>query len=438
MDIMKPFFYRLTTLLFLLTLNGCSSDDDAPTPTPTPIATLTNISPNSGPKETQVTISGNHFGHSPDAISVYFNDVEATVQTVSNTEIISMVPARSYTGLVKVIVNGTQLIGPEFEYIISDIQVSTIAGSTQGFADGTGTSAQFYNPVGITVDNQGNIFVADSENNKIRKITSDAVVSTIAGSNSGFEDGQGANAQFSRPEGITSDSQGNLYVADSRNHKIRKITSSGEVSTLAGNSAGFLDGTGANAQFNFPTGITIDNQNNLYVTDMDNNRIRKITPNGVVSTLAGSTAGFADGTGPDAQFNQPMGITSDSQGNLFITDNDNFRIRKITPNGTVTTLAGSTDGFLDGPGSTALFSWPTGIAIDNQDNLYVADFYNNKIRKITPNGMVSTIAGSTDGFADGIGSDAQFSKPIKITIDSQNNLYITDYENNKIRKITQE
>ncbi|MCX7546893.1 IPT/TIG domain-containing protein [Xanthomarina sp. F1114] len=438
---MKYLKTTLKPLILILAMafavTSCSSDDDTPTQ-PTPTATVNNISPVSGPKGTVVTISGNHFGSNTNNIKVFFNNMEAAVQTVSNTEITVTVPPRAYTGMVKVMVNSTEIIAHEFEYIISEFQVSTFAGSTNGFADGTGIDAQFDYPRGITIDNAGNFYITDTGNHKIRKINPNGTVSTIAGSIEGDADGTGTNAQFNAPEGIAIDSQGNLYIADRDNNKIRKITPNGAVTTLAGNTAGYADGTGADAQFYGPTGITVDNQDNLYVADNNNNKIRKVTQNGVVSTVAGNNSGDTDGTGTNAQFNGPQEITADSQGNLYIADSGNHKIRKINSSGEVSTIAGSIEGNADGTGIDAQFATPLGITLDSQGNLYIADSYNHRIRKITPSGLVSTIAGSSPGYTDGTGASAQFYFPLKIIIDSQDNLYVSDRNNNKIRKITPE
>ncbi|WP_136152987.1 T9SS type A sorting domain-containing protein [Flavobacterium sangjuense] len=319
-------------------------------------------------------------------------------------------------------------------------QVTTVAGSTQGFADGPVATAQFFSPLGVAVDAGGNLYVADGWNNKIRKITPAGIVSTLAGSTQGFSDGAGGSAQFYHPFGVATDTAGNVYVADTENNKIRKITPAGVVSTLAGSgTCGFLNGSGATAQFCSPTGVVTDATGNVYVADLINHRIRKITPTGVVSTLAGgATYGFADGSGTAAKFNAPRGVTIDAAGNVYVADSENNKIRKITPAGMVSTLAGSTVGFADGTGSAAQFYYPFGVATDPAGNLYVADAYNNKIRKITPTGVVSTLAGSTQGFADGAGVSAQFHFPEGVAIDSAGNIYIGDQSNERIRKITQQ
>jgi prepilin-type N-terminal cleavage/methylation domain-containing protein len=264
--------------------------------------------------------------------------------------------------------------------------VTTLAGSgTSGFANGSGTSAQFNQPYGVTVDTAGTIYVADAGNNRIRTITSSGVVSTMAGSWYGFGDGTGTSTQFASPYGIAVDTAGNVYVADRNNQRIRKITGGGVVTTLAGSgTAGFADASGTSAQFNYPSGIAVDTTGNVYVGDSNNGRIRKITANGVVTTLAGSGAyGFANGTGTSAQFNSPAGVAIDTAGNVYVADTGNHRIRKITSGGVVSTLAGSgTPGFADGSGTSAQFYNPYGVAVDASGTVYVADRDNSRIRKI--------------------------------------------------------
>jgi len=317
----------------------------------------------------------------------------------------------------------------------SELMVSTLAGSTSGYADGTGTAAQFKSPIGVATDAAGNVYVADQQNHKIRKITPAGVVSTLAGSTYGYADGTGTAAQFFQPCGVATDADGNVYVADILNNKIRKITPAGEVSTLAGSTAGYADGKATTAQFKSPTGVATDAVGNVYVADRNNHKIRKITPAGEVSTLAGSTQGFADGTATAAQFNVPYGVATDAAGNVYVADQQNHKIRKITPAGVVSTLAGSTYGYADGTATTAQFKSPTGVATDAAGNVYVADLGNNKIRKITPDGVVSTLAGSTSGYADGKATTAQFKSPTGVATDAAGNVYVADYGNNKIRKI---
>jgi sugar lactone lactonase YvrE len=316
------------------------------------------------------------------------------------------------------------------------IIVCPIVGGAQGSADGAGNSAQFEFPYGITIDAAGNPYVADTWNHRIRKVTSVGEVSTIAGSGQGFSNGQGTTAQFDTPVSITIDAAGNLYVADTWNHRIRKITPNGGVSTLAGSGQpGFVDGQGSKAQFYRPSGITIDAAGNLYVADTNNHSIRKVTPEGVVSTLAGGGEGFADGQGRAAQFYYPDGIVIDPARNLYVADRANSRIRKITPTGAVTTLAGGEQGFRDGQGSAARFWTPSSIAIDAAGNLYVADRANDHIRKVTPQGKVTTLTDSEKGLAESRESATQFRSLSSIVIDTTGNLYVADTGNHRICKI---
>jgi sugar lactone lactonase YvrE len=321
--------------------------------------------------------------------------------------------------------------------------VTTLAGSTSGFADGTGTAAQFRAPRGVAVDGAGNVYVADYDNNRIRKITPTGVVSTLAGSSQGYADGTGTAAKFDKPYGAAVDGAGNLYVADGGNYLIRAITPAGVVSSLAGSGTyGYANGIGTAAEFNVPVGVAVDGAGNLYVADDENNRIRTIViAIGDVATLAGDGTpfAFADGIGTSARFYSPTGVALDGAGNLYVADSRNHRIRKIViATGDVTTIAGSgTAGFADGPGAAAQFNEPSGVAVDGAGNLYVADYNNHRIRKIViASGDVTTLAGDgTAGFADGTLTAAQFNYPYGVAVDGAGNLYVADFSNNRIRKI---
>ncbi|MCG2792972.1 MAG: T9SS type A sorting domain-containing protein [Weeksellaceae bacterium] len=340
---------------------------------------------------------------------------------------------KTTTFLKKQILISAMLLISSFSF--AQVTVSTLAGSTQGYADGTGTAAQFNFPTGVAADASGNVYVADYLNNRIRKITPAGVVTTLAGSTLGNTDGTGAAAHFNNPTGIAVDASGTVYVADTYNHKIRKITPQGEVTTLAGSTQGYADGTGTLAQFYNPIGVAVDASGNLYVADYANHKIRKVTSSGVVTTLAGSTAGYTDGTGTATKFNYPAGVAVDTSGNVYVADTFNHKIRKITSAGVVTTVAGSTQGYADGTGTAAQFKSPYGVAVDASGNVYVADYGNNRIRKITVTGVVTTVAGSTAGYADGSDALAQFSNPYDVTIDALGNIYVADTSNHKIRKI---
>lgn len=320
--------------------------------------------------------------------------------------------------------------------------VSTFAGSgTMGSADATGSAAGFNYPTVVTTDNLNNIIVVDRSNHKIRKITADGTVTTIAGTGAiGTLDGSALTATFRYPDGAVTDSQGNIFISDQSNHKIRKLATDGMVSTFAGSGvAGFLDGTGTTAKFYYPAGMAIDANDNLYVADYSNHRIRKITPSGVVTTYAGlATVGAIDGNVSVAQFNGPTGVGVDALGNVFVADYNNHKIRKITTLGEVSTVAGTgIAGAANGSSATASFNHPAIVAVDVNNTLFITDEGNNKIRKISAAGEVSTLAGTgTVGVNDGVADAATFKGPTGICVVASGTVYIADYGNHKIRKIS--
>jgi hypothetical protein len=323
---------------------------------------------------------------------------------------------------------------------------TTLAGlaESQGTNDGTGSAARFSLPLGVAVDGADNVYVADNDNQTIRKVTPAGVVTTLAGlaGTQGTNDGTGSAARFEYPYGLAVDRAGNVYVADQGNDTIRKVTPAGAVTTLAGlpGTQGTNDGTGSAARFSFPAGVAVDNVGNVYVADNHNDTIRKVTPAGVVTTLAGlgGSPGSADGTGSAARFSLPLGVAVDSADNVYVADNDNQTIRKVTPAGVVTTLAGlaGTQGTNDGTGSAARFSFPGSVTVDGGGNIYVADTYNQTIRKVTPAGAVTTLAGlaGTQGTNDGTGSAARFSFPWGVAVDFAGDVYVADNHNDTIRK----
>jgi len=332
------------------------------------------------------------------------------------------------------------------------ITVSTIAGDgTAGLLDHPTDPllAQFNYPNNIALDSSGNLYVADAGNNRIRKINGlTGEVTIIAGdaSFSGFIDNPNPLlCRFSFTNSIVVDNAGTIYIPDNNNNRIRKIDGgTGVQSVFAGSGGyGFIDSLSPlSAQFANPLDLAFDSAGNLYVADNDNNAIRKIDlGTGEVSTVAGSgTSGFADGPGATAQFWYPCGIAVDSAGNVFVVDRGNHCIRKIDTAGVVSTIAGTpgTFGFADGPGASAQFMSPSDVAVDSSGNLFVADTNNNCIRRIDGvTGEVSTIAGTgTAGLVNGSGLLAQFNYPTGIIIDSAGDLYVADQSNHVIRKIT--
>lgn len=348
---------------------------------------------------------------------------------------------------------GNVYVADQANFIIRKINpagvVTTLAGRAgyAGSQSGTNSTARFYYPSGVTVDSAGNVWVADTFNHIIRKITPDGVVTTPAGlaGQSGSADGTNNAARFNQPSGVAVDSSGNIYVADTGNYTIRKITPEGVTTTLAGLAGEYTsptDGTGGAARFNQPNDVALDSAGNVYVADAYNSAIRKITPAGIVTTLAGRVGayGSTDGTNDAARFSYPNGVAVDSTGNVYVADSNNQTIRKITSVGVVTTLAGlaGESGNADGTNSTARFYQPNGVAVDGVGNIYVADTYNNTIRKITPSGVVTTFAGQAGqgGGDDGNGSTARFNSPFGIALDKLGNVYVAEIYGATIRKIT--
>jgi sugar lactone lactonase YvrE len=327
-------------------------------------------------------------------------------------------------------------------------RVTTLAGipGQSGANDGPGVGALFNGPSGLRVDNAGNIYVADFGNDTIRKVTSAGVVSTLAGSAgfAGASNGVGTNALFNGPVAVALDAATNIYVADYGNNTIRKVTSTGVVTTLAGSAgqAGTNNGTGTNALFYYPCDVAVDAATNLYVPDLGNETIRKITSAGVVTTLAGvpGVSGTNNGADAVALFNTPISVALDSATNLYVADYDNNMIRKVSAAGMVTTLAGSVPqpGSADGAGTLAQFNNPSSVAVDAAANVYVADEHNHTIRLVTPAGVVSTLAGTVgqSGFKNGTGTNTLFYYPTGVAVDAATNVYVADSENNTIRKIT--
>lgn len=337
--------------------------------------------------------------------------------------------------------------------------VSTIAGDsagkgdTAGFVNGYGSAVRFNVPAGVAVDTMGNIYVADAQNNAIRKIAQSGIVSTLAGDTvAGFLDGAASVALFNMPYGVCADDSGNVYVADTYNNRIRKISAkTGMVTTVAGNdSAGYRNGAGSTALFNLPLGVAIDSAYNLYVTDYGNNVIRKISAAGIVTTLAGNdTIGYRNGLDSTAEFYGVAGIALDKKANVYVTEYKNNSVREIS-GGIVTTIAGydtlgadtfnasTAPGYVNGYHDTTRFDSPIGIAVDDTGNVFISDEYNNVIREVrAATQMVSTIAGSSAlGYKNGLYDTAEFYAPIGLALYKQKGIfYVGDNGNNVIRGI---
>ncbi|KIA92333.1 hypothetical protein OC25_16740 [Pedobacter kyungheensis] len=320
------------------------------------------------------------------------------------------------------------------------VTASTFAGANaSGVSNGSGSAAYFNNPLGTAVDLSGNVYVADAGNHLVRKISPSGVVSTLAGIGyAGYADGTGTAAQFQHPSALAVDASGNVFVSDQQNHRIRKITPSGVVTTFAGSgSAGSANGMGTAASFSSPIGLAFDASGNLYVADYGNHKIRVISPSGIVANYAGSgAAGSTNGTLSSASFRNPMGLAFDASGTLYVADRLNHLVRKIS-GGTVSTLAGSGSiGSSNGTGTAASFNYPNGVAVDVSGNVYVADQQNNMVRKITSSGVVSSYAGMTSaGTVNGTGSVIRFNSVYGLSIDGQGNLFVAENASHNIRKV---
>lgn len=372
-----------------------------------------------------------------------------------------------------------------FDFLFGLSTVAGVAGKV-GFVNAPGGNARFNQPQGICADSTGNLFVADLQNgcirrigangavstlgpttlsyprgmcpdgsggvfaldtglHAVRRITSAGVVSLLAGRvSAGDENGLGRAAGFNAPQGMTTTPDGAVYIADTRNHTIRKVALDGSVTVYAGSSgvSGSATGTVAEARFNGPAGIASDSLGNLYVADTGNHVVRRIAPDGVVHPLAGSAGlkGTTNGSGTAARFNEPLDLTVDRSGNVFVADSKNHSIRKITPTGVVTTFAGgaAVSGFNDGTGTAARFNTPSGIDIDSLGSLYVADRLNGTVRKITVAAVVTTFAGlaGNKGTTDGTGTAARFGEPAGLVVDASNQIIVSDLYYHSLRRIT--
>jgi sugar lactone lactonase YvrE len=426
--------YFFITATFIFFSIGCrKSDNDISNAS----MRISFISPSSGKYGVADTIHGSGFGNSTNEIGLFFNNVAAEISSVNDTEIITSVPKNAASGFVTLHKNNQQIIGPAFHYIYT-VTVSTLAGTGfPGYKDGPAAEANFFYPHGIALDDNGNIYVSDFGNDRIRKISSDGNVTTVAGNGiKSYRDGPALDAEFYAVNGLATDHD-NLYIADAT--RLRKLSFSNNiVNIVAGNgNTGTKDGTGMDAEFSLIYGVATDAHGNIFVSDVNNNRIRKINFQGVVTTIAGNGNGFADGLGSKALFSLPGQLTIDQQtSNMYVADAGNFRVRQMNAAGNVFTLAGNGNpGYKDGRFFNAEFTFPTGITVDTKKNVFVCG-EENVIRKIDTNEDVTTIAGSgTRGYVDGSGEFAMFNQPIYMITDGKGILYVSDQSNHCIRKV---
>ena len=332
--------------------------------------------------------------------------------------------------------------------------ILTAAGNgTSGFSgdNGTAAAASLSDPFGVAADTVGNLYIADTSNHRVRRIDTSGIITTVAGNGAeGFsgDGGPATDATLNTPIGVAVDRAGNLYIADAFNNRIRKVNVTGVITTVAGNGDARFSGDHAaatNASLGAPFGVAVDAVGNLYIADTSNHRIRKVDTSGMITTVAGNgTEGFSGDGGParQARLNFPTGVTVDRAGKLFITDQSNNRIREVSTAGVITTVAGNGDAGFSGDHAAATrasLNQPVGTAVDAADALYIADTSNHRIRKVSADGMVTTVAGDGIGGFSGDGSaatKASLNSPGGVAVDAAGNIYIADSYNNRVRKLS--
>jgi len=331
--------------------------------------------------------------------------------------------------------------------------ITTVAGSGTNNYSGDGaaaTNATLASPSGVAVDAVSNLFIADSANNRVRKVGTNGVITTVAGNGTAAYSGDGAaatNASLSGPRGVAVDAAGNLFIADFFNHCIRKVGTNGVITTVAGNGSGGYsgdNGAATNASLYYPVGVAVDATGNLFIADSLNYRIRKVATNGIITTVAGDGSGGygGDNAAATAASLYAGGVTVDGIGNLFISDNGNSRIRKVGTNGIITTVAGNGYYAFSGDGGVATnasLTSPSGVAFDAFGNYYIVDYANYRIREVTASSnIISTVAGNGVGAYSGDGgsaTNASLNLPKGVAVDAGGNVFIADYANNRVRKV---
>ncbi|MFF8868394.1 NHL repeat-containing protein [Streptomyces sp. NPDC015139] len=334
-----------------------------------------------------------------------------------------------------------------------DGTIITAAGNGEaGFIVDGGPAAgtRLNTPFGVAVDGAGNLYIADRSNHRVRKVTPDGTITTVAGNGqAGFvsDGGPAAATGLNTPYGMAVDAAGNLYIADRNNHRVRKVTPDGTITTVAGNGQpGFVSdgGPAAATKLHYPNAVAVDRSGNLYIADSYNHRVRKVAPDGIITTVAGNgQAGFVSDGGPAVatRLRYPWGVTVDEDGNLYICDRFNHRVRKVTPDGVITTVAGNgiagyvADG---GPAVATSLHYPATVAVDGAGNLYIGDGHNHRVRKVAANGIITTIAG--DGIAGYIAdgepaAGQQLYYPAGVAVAPSGDLYIADSSNHRVRKV---
>ena len=331
--------------------------------------------------------------------------------------------------------------------------ITTVAGENgYGYSGdgGAAANAQLYYPYGAAFDANGNLYIADMDNGRIREVTTSGIITTVAGNgNETFagDGGAATSAGLHYPAGVALDAAGNLYIADQSNNRIRQVATNGIITTVAGNGGSSYSGDrgpATNATLSGPTSVAVDTLGNLYIADKSNDRVRQVAANGIITTVAGNGgAGYAGdgGAATSAELYYPNGVAVDGAGNLYIADTYNFRIRKVNPNGIITTVAGNGGFGYAGDGGAATnasLNWPNGVALDAFGNLYIADSGDSRIRMVNTNGIINTVVGkNASGYAGdgGAATNAELDYPTGVVLDAAGNLYIADRNNDRIRKV---
>ena len=321
--------------------------------------------------------------------------------------------------------------------------ITTVAGGGSGGDGGAATSASLSQIYGdVAVDTSGNLFIPDFFNNRVRKVSTSGIITTVAGGGGGGDGGAATNASLDLPQGVAMDVSGNLFIADHDNNRVRKVSTSGIITTVAGNgTSGYLGDGGAATNANLsPTGVAVDASGNLFIADQDNSRVRKVSTNGIITTIAGGGGGGDGGAAANASLSHPFDVKIDSYGNLFIADTVNQRIRKVSTNGIINTVAGGGSGGDGGAATNASLNYPSGVALDNAGNIFIADTDNHCIRKVDTNGIITTVAGNrgySGNYGDGgPATNALFYYTYGIAVDASGNLFVSDEANKRIRKVT--
>ncbi|HTA83822.1 MAG TPA: T9SS type A sorting domain-containing protein [Bacteroidia bacterium] len=347
----------------------------------------------------------------------------------------------------------TEYSSDRIRTITSSGLIATVAGNGTAGYNGDGiaaTAAEINQPYESAVDNSGNIYIADNQNNRIRKINTSGIIATIAGNGTGAYNGDGEAAtlsEFNDTYGMATDKAGNVYLADGKNNRVRKVSTSGIISDFAGNGTAGYSGDGGSAvlaELNLPEGVAIDNSGNVYISEVSNNRIRKVNTNGIISTFAGNGSPGYSGDGSaatNASLYAPAEIASDISGNLYIADSYNHRVRRINTSGTISTIAGNGNVGSTGDGgeaTSAELAYPYGVTVDTKGNTYIGDANSSLVRMINSNGIISTIAGNgTAGYKGdgGPATAAEINSPVSLTSDAAGNIFIADEYNHCVRRV---